>query len=1513
MAGTFRYYTTALFAMRLSGNTTEQSAGIPKNSYKPYTRPCRIIFVALWLIAFSASAWALPSRYSEGGSGWDEETSASALSLQNRRGRAIPGLSTSPTLGQVSLGLGQEPQGIPVENAGNSTFHFAIPLLRLPGRGLDLALATYYDSGVWHEYRDAQNQRTFAFDLQADNIAPGFSIGFGRIIRYNRFINFQNRVQSLLIDPDGGVHQGTVVDVTPVADGISSNWRTTDGSFIDYNFLESRSGRLLSAHVVFPNGIQVAYQTTHTSGAEIYPTRIQDNDGNYISINYRPDRAPQIETITDTLGRVITFHYDAVSRLTAITAPGLTEGRRTVARFHHRVIDLRPNFDEGQAVITRGARISVLDAVWFPDSNTGYWLGEAYSPYGMLTRVSRQRGMVFAEGPLNEQGTILPGVMTHEVAYNYPAGDTPLRDLPSYTEVTETWTRGGDEGFDSAVTRYSVNRPNRRVTTTRADGQRRIEVSREDGLPIREEIRNSGDRLLRAVTTEWEQGDYASSRPRQIETTNELGQTSARTFAYRPRHNQVEIVRELDFDGTTILRSTRTAYLEEEEYVDAHMFNLPIITELFQGDLKSGQRVARTEYIYDGRQPIPTSIGVANHNQDYAVTSPEFDNLVRGHITQIRRFVNASDPDSVVIQDHVYDDTGNLREILNSNCCAREWFHYDQRTQYAYSTIHSFGSGTTSALLMTEEYQYDFNTGLLTENADPAGRRTVITYDPVLLRPRVVSASRRSLPAGGPYTYYEYDDADLSMRRQTYFTRSTGPWTLAEHVVTRNNGRGQVRRVEALAEDNGWDVVRFFYDGVGRAVGESVPGRGYPSLRFTRDYDALDRVVRVTAPDGVFNVSLYYNRPVRPSGASNLPGETVQVGGAGSERWMRNDVFGRLAEVIEPNPDGGGVFDPGHLRTSYAYTAAGQIERIEQGQQVREFSYDFLGRLLRQALPEKSRALDQVGRYIGSGGGQWTDVFTYDARSNLTSHTDARGVRTAFIYDGDPLDRLQRVEYSIPEIRDTSNPILPVSPVQYSYVSEGDITRLNRVGWAAQGYGGEVYGYDDERRLAWRSVETLPVLGQGPGSPFRIDYRYDEFGRPSEVDYPTQYDTPGAPRKTVRRSYGQSGRLTRLDVDGAPYARVRTFDPARRITDLAVGDENTAQLTEVYGFDPVSGLPQNQRVLRSGTPLLDLAYTFRQPLSGRVSVLSDLLAGTAVNYQYDRTGRLRAAFTSSAPNSWTQQYRYDRYGNRTEVISSGSAPRDGLTGLVPDPQTNRISNNGFSYDAAGNLTRGLAADGTTWQRYSYDAAGRLAEIRNDAGQLLERYSYGSDRRRLTTQYGESTSPLVPVPYARYVWDGDTVVAEYRSVQGLAGRPGVRWERNLIYFGGRLLATNQRAENGETVTFHHPDRLGTRLVTDATGTAISRQTTLPFGTLIEAPSTPGTPPRFTSYDRSTTTGLDYALNRIYAPQQGRFMQPDPLYLGGGRLDDPQSLNLYAYVRNDPVNYVEFFWASTPSVV
>jgi RHS repeat-associated protein len=66
-------------------------------------------------------------------------------------------------------------------------------------------------------------------------------------------------------------------------------------------------------------------------------------------------------------------------------------------------------------------------------------------------------------------------------------------------------------------------------------------------------------------------------------------------------------------------------------------------------------------------------------------------------------------------------------------------------------------------------------------------------------------------------------------------------------------------------------------------------------------------------------------------------------------------------------------------------------------------------------------------------------------------------------------------------------------------------------------------------------------------------------------------------------------------------------------------------------------------------------------------------------------------------------------------------------------------------------------------------------------------------------------------------------------------------------------------------------------------------------------------RFTGKERDTESGNDYFRARYYASSMGRFMSPDDGT--DQRSSDPQSLNRYSYVHNNPLRNVDPFGHST----
>jgi RHS repeat-associated protein len=235
---------------------------------------------------------------------------------------------------------------------------------------------------------------------------------------------------------------------------------------------------------------------------------------------------------------------------------------------------------------------------------------------------------------------------------------------------------------------------------------------------------------------------------------------------------------------------------------------------------------------------------------------------------------------------------------------------------------------------------------------------------------------------------------------------------------------------------------------------------------------------------------------------------------------------------------------------------------------------------------------------------------------------------------------------------------------------------------------------------------------------------------------------------------------------------------------------------------------------------------------------------------------------------------------------SGTATTDGSPVLAYDTTNNHITTSGFLYDAMGNQTQLVRPDGTI-EKLRYDAAGRLVKVlipvANQPDRVVETTTYGASSQRLIVQAGDTNSTY----RTYYAWSGDEVVAEYID----SSSSTLQWTKSYIYLGARLLATMQPTQySTDYVEYHHPDRLGTRLITNASNSYLIEQATLPYGVALDAESTGASNRRFTSYERSAQSGLDYAINRHYDAVQGRFTQVDPMGMKAADLHNPQSLNM-----------------------
>jgi len=109
-----------------------------------------------------------------------------------------------------------------------------------------------------------------------------------------------------------------------------------------------------------------------------------------------------------------------------------------------------------------------------------------------------------------------------------------------------------------------------------------------------------------------------------------------------------------------------------------------------------------------------------------------------------------------------------------------------------------------------------------------------------------------------------------------------------------------------------------------------------------------------------------------------------------------------------------------------------------------------------------------------------------------------------------------------------------------------------------------------------------------------------------------------------------------------------------------------------------------------------------------------------------------------------------------------------------------------------------------------------------------------------------------------------------------------------------------APANEDTRYYVCDHLGTaRVVMNEAGTVVERHDFTPFG--VEIPPSTNVAEnthQYTGQERDATTQMDYVRFRYYGSTMGRFMKPDNVV---GNAADPQSWNLYAYVRGNPISF------------
>ncbi len=724
-------------------------------------------------------------------------------------------------------------------------------------------------------------------------------------------------------------------------------------------------------------------------------------------------------------------------------------------------------------------------------------------------------------------------------------------------------------------------------------------------------------------------------------------------------------------------------------------------------------------------------------------------------------------------------------------------------------------------------------------------------------------------------TFNGYLDEDLKPLSLTFTSYSNG--RPSEFM----DARGNTLKMEYDARGNLTEVTdplgnktAYAYDANDNLISRTNP------LNETRQYEYDDRhhLIRATSPMGN-KTTMTYNELGQMTGIADANQNT---------NFFGYDDFGNLEMVTDPL---------GHTkRITYDPEGLVRASIIDEINNETRYDYDNNDRLVSVTHPDgtsRTYGYDCCADVSMKDENGHTMTLTRDPGLNVTEMTDPLGNKTKKKYDkngsltsvSNPLGNTATKSY------DAQNRLVSSTDTKEETIEMGYDPNGNLISLWDQREKKYQFTYDDNNLL----ISTTDPLGKG------VNVKRDALGR---VDTVTN-----ARGGKIGFTYDADGRVTKKTYDGvtqATYAynavgslttvtdstgsTTYTYDSRNRVTGIGYPSGKTLSLT----YDTAGNIGSMSYC--QGALAVNYTYDSRNRVStvewngnsiafsydGVGNVTHEARSnGTDSTFGYDANGRIIQINHKKGSDSFAQMtYARDKAGNttgetRTLPLLSSLSARSIYSTVNDANQITKWGSDCYTYDPDGNLA---SATGTRAFSATYDHENRLTSISRNG--ITTTYSYDGRGNRTKAVTGSTVSNYHYDHLDRLLFESNgsgQVVAYYIH--------GGEW------IGAMGYATHNY--------FYHFDKTGnTVALSDEAGNVNSAYVYEPFGKIS---SQSGSIPNPFTYVGAYGVmdegdGLFFMKSRHYDAEGGKFLQKDPIGIVGG-------VNLYAYVRNNPVDRVD----------